>query len=635
MNIFFKRKIFCLFVSLMMIGGLFGVSTHVNAADVVAKVGTKEYETLQAAIDATDNGSTITLIADVTENIMIKKGLTVKLDLNGHKVTNDGQFDTITNYGTLTINDSKGNGIVDNIATFQVKNQSDECPYPGSGNNRQVGSAVRNNVGATATLNGGTYERSKESRSPLNSCYTLRNQGTMEINNGVTVKNTGTYSAMIGNGFYDGENDNPTKVYPELTVNGGNFIGGNYNIKNDDYGVLTINGGDFSIDHNWNVLNYNEVTINGGTFLNTKGWNVYAGMDKDYEFEDGMLKITGGMFKTPYSTTYCLQLDTNDLKLVEVTGGTYDNTMEATDWHVSNSKEQDPKIIPENYTKVAVGTKDKENYIFKVVPIKEKDSLGSFKVDVSETKSIDLSKINDLENVRVYAIEEATNSQGANDVAMRTAQIRYNGEKIETDTADVQYDATTKTLKYTGKEYGDVTFALYYTDSVNPTEYVKRTLTINVKKSVGSIHVKVEGKLPSDNYTYEIYNSSNQLITSGILKDNLTTSDLPLDTYKIIIKDDKGNDLGEKVVTNGATKTLSKDGDEIEFIVSIKNNEIVSEVKGDETESNESISVKGDELDTNKKKVNTSDNTDIYIVAGVCIVSACLIFFLLKKNKHS
>lgn len=67
-------------------------------ATIDGKEGT--YETLQAAIDAAENGETVVLAKDVTENININKSIT--LDLKGKTLTGFGDDSVVTITGTET-----------------------------------------------------------------------------------------------------------------------------------------------------------------------------------------------------------------------------------------------------------------------------------------------------------------------------------------------------------------------------------------------------------------------------------------------------------------------------------------------------------------------------------------------------
>ena len=228
------KKILATILALVLALGLCSVSW---AADGEATVSSKEE--LELAL----NGSSVTTIklgADITASITIASGKTITLDLNGHKLTNEAGKHTITNNGTLTIT---GTGTVDNV--------SHAC------------AAIVNN--GTATLNGGTYTRSKENSdnnkedAKGNSFYTILsdNGATMTINEGVTVTNVGNFSSMIRNGGTSAST---------LIINGGTFSGGLNAIKNDEAGVLTINGGDFSNTSQFVVMNWHKTTINGGSF---------------------------------------------------------------------------------------------------------------------------------------------------------------------------------------------------------------------------------------------------------------------------------------------------------------------------------------------------------------------------------
>ena len=276
--------------------------TMVNASSPstsVADPNGKTYSSIAKALEA--GVSTITLLKDVTENVTISGNQTVTLDLNGHTLTNKVEKDeasdhTITNNGTLTIKDSVGGGVVDNVSHQKA--------------------ALFNTEGAKATLNGGTFKRSQEKGDVVlqngkwtdqpngNTYYTIQNQGDLTINDGTSVqllregvkdheKDIAGNSSVIANGWYDGK---PSKdgYQAKLTINGDTITGGKY-LKNDSYGELVVNGGTIR-GRRAAVLNYNVATINGGTFSTQDDstpviWN--------YPFqtnEKGALTVTGGSF---------------------------------------------------------------------------------------------------------------------------------------------------------------------------------------------------------------------------------------------------------------------------------------------------------------------------------------------------
>ena len=203
---------------------------------------------------------TVKLAAETTKDVTIPAGANVTLDLNGHKLTNVSGH-TITNNGNLTVT---GSGMVDNITHAKA--------------------ALYNNTGATATLNGGTFTRSAETGTANpnsangNSWYTVKNYGTLTINNGVTVENKGSFSSAVVNGWYDaskiGTSSEPAhNADAVLTINGGSISGGKITVKNDDYGVLNITGGTFTqpLDGLYCIYNANVTAISGGNVNGSVG----------------------------------------------------------------------------------------------------------------------------------------------------------------------------------------------------------------------------------------------------------------------------------------------------------------------------------------------------------------------------
>ncbi len=63
----------------------------------------------------------------ITEDVVIPKGSEIKLDLKGFTLTNMSGH-TITNYGTLIIMDSLGDGEVDNITNQKAADPTTTTP---------------------------------------------------------------------------------------------------------------------------------------------------------------------------------------------------------------------------------------------------------------------------------------------------------------------------------------------------------------------------------------------------------------------------------------------------------------------------------------------------------------------------
>ena len=292
--------------------------------DVVA-----HFDTLTDAIrlGQMETPPTFKLLGDLTEDVVVPAGKDIYLDLNSHKLTNaSGHTITVEKGGELNISDSVGTGVVDNTSH-------------GKG-------AIVNS--GEVTLNGGTFKRSAEkgTYSPYgnggNSWYTIANYGTMEINTGVTVENAGGYSSMIRNG-------GDVTADCNLTIRGGNFVGGVNTVKNDSFGVLTINGGNFSNTAQYVIMNWNKAEITAGTFqtLDTASAVLFTSAYDDDADTIGELSISGGEFKHASDTQEMIvdHYDASNSGTAAVTGGRFDADIS--------------KYIPSDYVQSADGTVEK------------------------------------------------------------------------------------------------------------------------------------------------------------------------------------------------------------------------------------------------------------------------------------
>ena len=324
-----KRKLLsilltlCLAFSLLPTAALADGEGTPAPAEVPAAVGTA----LPAAVDGviTLGNDSYVMSEDTTAFVNVPAGVTATLDLGGKTLTNKADEHTIIveNGATLTIT---GNGIVDNVSH-------------GKG-------AIVNS--GEVTLNGGTFKRSAEkgTYSPYgnggNSWYTIANYGTMEINTGVTVENAGGYSSMIRNG---GE----ATADCNLTIRGGNFVGGVNTVKNDYFGVLTINGGNFSNTAQYVIMNWNKAEITAGTFrtLDTASAVLFTSAFGGNANYVGKLTISGGEFKHASDTQEMIvdHYDESNKGNAVVTGGKFDADIS--------------KYIPTDYVQSADGTVEK------------------------------------------------------------------------------------------------------------------------------------------------------------------------------------------------------------------------------------------------------------------------------------
>jgi hypothetical protein len=301
--------------------------------DVVAKIGEAKYKSLQAAVEAVQNGETIVLQRDLTlsETVVVPQGVTATLDLNGKTLASADEASTyaLNNHGTLTI---KGNGTInargiyngygngsDNVATAKLTIENGTFNAKGSN-------------GGAAIFNYGIVEVKGGNFTSIGG-YSLNNQtgASMTIADGVTANN-GIYASgatlTINGGQINGNRSGCHVVYcwnTTVTINGGTFY--NYNSGNSTLmaagtTTMTVNGGTFGIQDGRVPGNGNtwtscltdtqysaSMTVNDGTF--NGGFRVQAGTT---------MTINGGSFNDCYGSNY------NIYGSAVVKGGSYTDT---------------------------------------------------------------------------------------------------------------------------------------------------------------------------------------------------------------------------------------------------------------------------------------------------------------------
>ena len=250
---------------------LYEVKETVEAS--VAEVNGAKYKSLQAAVAAAEDGQTVTLLADATEDVVISKSIT--LDLGGKTLTN-------TNAGKATISVTSG--------TVTVKNGNVV------GGNDYYNIEVTKNSGADLTLTDVTA--------------TAGNTGSSMIDNwGTLTITSGTYTG--------GLNVVKSEEGSKLTITGGTFtretaprwgITGTVLV----YGTTTITGGTFnekSTSTNARVVvtgrvdGYDSITyVKGGTF-NGNGNNVFHHLSPAQA--DDSFEVSGGTFNKSIPDYYC------------------------------------------------------------------------------------------------------------------------------------------------------------------------------------------------------------------------------------------------------------------------------------------------------------------------------------------
>ena len=406
--------------------GTDGLYTAQVKSDNAAAIDDVQYATLADAVAAANNGDTVTLLTNTAEDITIAQDKDITLDLNGKTLTNVNS-DTITvNKGaTLTIN---GEGTVDNVTHQKT--------------------TIYNK--GTVTLNGGTYDRSKEDGiKDSNTYYTLLNHGTMTVAN-VTVNNKGGYSSLFENGYFNQKPETKNGIAnPILTIESGNFTGGINTVKNDDDATMIINDGTFANYAQAAFQNHNIATINGGTF---DGSTVYAILNcgvctgNDAEHDKHQLIINDGKFSGKIRKGNDKDGVHYDFGSIAIKGGYF--TTDPSDYVASD---------------YVAGTSDVSGYSYKVVA---KTNTGSVEVKPA---------VADPE-VKVDRIPQADKEKVA--AAAATVSAPTLGAAAVDEAQKISEDKANELLK--DVNVGDGVKKLYVQSSlkVEPTAYNETTKTL-------------------------------------------------------------------------------------------------------------------------------------------------------------
>ena len=314
-----KRKILTLLLALAMVLTMLPM-TALAAEGNVAEVNGQGYSTLQAAINAVQTAGTVKLLENVTESVTIPAGATITLDLNGKTLVNsavaqdntvpDGERKhTITNNGTLTIEDSVG-GVVDNVSHGRA--------------------AIYNN-GTIAEIKGGKFTRSVDNSTDAtsakgNSWYVVFNaeSGSIEKISGGEFLAVGNFSSLFRNSGMIGE------------ISGGTFTQNGFIAFKNEGTVNKISGGTFSSRDESCIQNWGTIgEICGGTI--TAGrlgiWNFssdkYSSPGKVGVISGGSISGTTAAIRlTDYDKTYGSQASVTNQASASITGGSFSGELQ-------------------------------------------------------------------------------------------------------------------------------------------------------------------------------------------------------------------------------------------------------------------------------------------------------------------
>ena len=247
----------------------------------VASVGDSKYQSLTEAIDAAQNGQTVTLLADATEDVTVAAGKNIVLDLGGKTLTNTNANPkqatlTIAQGATATV---KNGSVIGGTNYYTIQNNGTATLEDVTATAGNTGSSMIDNYGAL-TITSGTYTGGLD---------TVKNEpnAKLTITGGTFTLTKGTSSGFTGVVFN----------YGDLTISGGEFIQGD---KSAPYGQAQV----IHTDKDKSGSAVPSAIISGGTFKNlctrSTAWAVRA-----TNAAAGATKVSGGTFNKSISEGFC------------------------------------------------------------------------------------------------------------------------------------------------------------------------------------------------------------------------------------------------------------------------------------------------------------------------------------------
>ena len=438
-----------------------------QATTCVAETGSKQYVTLQEAIDAAGRKATVTMLADTRENVTISTN-DLTLDLNGHTLNGS----TGERKPALTI-----------TARVTVKDSSEG----------QTGTIMRED---TAENSG------------VSSHYVIDVQGK----NGFLLFKSGTVTNGSGAGGTNGASlvrigtdDQPTWK-PQLTIEGGTFSQDNFIVlKVGGYGVLYVKGGTINSKNSYAVENWSFAVIKDQAVVNGKvsSWTYQNSLKKNE------LEIRGG---TVNGDVEAISYDgvAGKRALVSISGGTVNGTLITGIYGSATEPSKDIATI-----EITSGTfkNDPTKYVVEdsAVTKNEDNTFGVAKAY--------LAKVGDTS---YYTMEEAFKAQTASGKPIVLLRDYTTGSTFNSGSINRTVDLNGHTWTCTGTDANSAAFEINY---ANASLTVKNGKIVS-SQLVGLIPSASGGTITYDNssLTFEGVEMSTTA-TSGIETNGNNTND--------------------------------------------------------------------------------------------------------------
>jgi len=250
-----------------------------QATTCVAETGSKQYVTLQAAIDAAKRNATVKLLTDTEENVTISTSY-LTLDLNGH---------------TLNGGTEKGKPALTVTARVTVKDSSEG----------KTGTIMREDTAE----NSGVFSHY---------VIDIQGDGWLTFESGIVQNNSGNANGKGASLVRVG--DDSVAKYPGLNIKGGTFTQDNFIVIKVDSGDLFLNGGTLNSTDSYAIEDWHRATIKGGTVNGAvAAWTYNGGHNSDLTISGGT--VNGNVLSVNYGSAE------GKVAKVSITGGTVNGTL--------------------------------------------------------------------------------------------------------------------------------------------------------------------------------------------------------------------------------------------------------------------------------------------------------------------
>lgn len=407
---------------------------------MVAEVNGKQYETLQAAIDAARKNQTVKLLNNTKENVTIAKALT--LDLNG-KTLNGGQ--------------EKGKPALTVTARVVTVRDSSEA---------QTGTIMRED---TAENSG------------VSSHYVIDVQGNgwLKFESGKVTNESGIVGVKGASLVRVG--DDSVAKYPGLVINGGSFRQDNFIAIKVDRGYLTLNDGTITSKNSYAIENWFSATIKGGTVNGTVASWTYSGGS------NSTTTITGGTINGNVNSVNYGNAEGKTAK-VTISGGTVNGELDTRSYDPTTN---DLTSI-DDAAKATIGV---TGGTFSTDPTKYVVEGSSVTTNSDGTYGVEKAYLAKVGDTSYYTMDEAFHAAVASGETLyllrdyTTNAVQNSGSKSFT------IDLSGHTWKYTGSDVNSAAFEINYP---NVTLTVKNGTVVS-NSMIGLIPSAMGGKITYDN----------------------------------------------------------------------------------------------------------------------------------------